>query len=138
MSIKYANLAALLLRVGFGLSMMLGHGLGKFQSLISGAEIHFPSILGLPPVIALSLAVLGEFVACIFIVIGLKTRLATIPAIATMAVAAFVVHSSDPWFASAAEGGSKEMATLYLLGFVAIYMLDSGKYSIDHKLSRVI
>jgi len=133
MSVQYSNLAALILRLGFGLSMMLGHGLGKFNTLISGDEIHFPSVLGFSPSVALGLAVLGEFFVCIFIVIGFKTRLASIPAILTMAVAAFVIHGNDPWFSQGASGGSKEMALLYMFGFIGIYLMDSGKYSIDHR-----
>ena len=136
MSVKFSDFAALVLRVGFGLNMLIGHGLSKFQTLISGDEINFPSVLGFSPSVALGLAVFGEFIACIFIVLGLKTRLASVPIILTMAIAAFVIHGPDPWFSMGAESGSKEMAILYLLGFLVIYMMDSGKYSLDHRLDN--
>lgn len=135
LSVKHIHLASLLLRLGFGLSMMIGHGYGKFLKLISGEEIKFAEVLGLSPEVGLALAVFAEFFACFFIVIGYKTRLASIPIILTMAVAAFVIHGGDPWFGS---GGSKEMAVLYLVGFIAVYMLDSGRYSLDHKLDNGI
>ena len=137
MSIKYADLAALVLRIGFGLNMAIGHGWGKFQNLISGDEIHFPSVLGFSPSVALALAVFAEFFCCLFIALGLKTRLAALPIIITMAVAAFVIHGGDPWFARG-EGSSKEMAILYLAGFICVYMLDSGKYSVDRSLASGI
>lgn len=127
------HLASLILRIGFGASMLIGHGWGKFQTLISGGEIHFPPVFGLPPVVALGLAVLAEFIACIFIILGYKTKLASFFMIITMFVAAFNIHWGDPWFSH--SGGSKEMAVLYLLAFVAIYVLDSGKYSLDKKFT---
>ena len=133
MSHSNFDIAALLLRLGFGLNMLVGHGWGKFLKLFSGEEIQFPSILGLSPTLGLSLAVLGEFVACIFIIIGYKTKYAAVFAIATMAVAAFIAHGSDPWFARGEP--SKEMAILYLVGFTSIYFMGSGKFSLDKKLS---
>ena len=138
MLIGNTNLASLVLRIGMGSYMALGHGAGKFQTLISGAEIHFPSLLGMPPVVGLALAVLAEFIACILIIIGYKTRYVAILPIIVMAYAAFIIHSSDPWFAKGAEGASKEMAMIYLIGFVAIYLLGSGKYSLDSRLNRIL
>ncbi|NNE27577.1 MAG: DoxX family protein [Saprospiraceae bacterium] len=133
MSHSNFDITALILRLGFGLNMIFGHGLGKFLKLFSGAEIKFPSILGLSPTLGLSLAVLGEFIACIFIILGYKTKYAVVFSIVTMAVAAFIAHGDDPWFSRG--GSSKEMAVLYLIGFVSIYFIGSGKFSLDHKLS---
>jgi len=138
MTLRYPDLAALVLRVGFGLYMLLGHGLGKFQSLIGGGEIQFPSILGLPASVCLGLAVFAEFLACIFIIVGYKTRLAALPVLMTMIIAAFMIHGNDPFFMQGAEGGSKEPAMLYLFGFLSIYLLGSGKYSVDDKMSSVL
>jgi putative oxidoreductase len=138
MTIQYPDLAALILRLGFGLYMLIGHGYGKLLNLLSGDEIKFFSFLGLSPKISLSLAVFAEFVACIFIIIGYKTRLATLPLIFTMLVAAFMVHGGDPWFMYKAEGGSKEPAMIYLIGFLSIYLLGSGKYSADDRSFNVV
>ena len=132
MSLSNIHLTALILRVGFGLNIVIGHGWGKFNRLISGEEINFPDVMGLPPTLGLSLAVLAEFVACLFIILGYKTKWAAVPVIITMAVAAFVIHSGDPWFG---KGGSKEMAVLYLVGFLAIFFTGSGKYSVDGRIS---
>ena len=139
MTLRYPDLAALTLRLGFGSYMLLGHGLGKFLKLIEGGEIKFLSVFGLSPTISLSLAVFAEFIACILIIVGYKTRLAALPLIITMLIAAFVVHNGDPYFMQkAAGGGSKEPAIIYLIGFVAIYLSGSGKYSIDDKLDSVL
>lgn len=128
------DLASLILRVGLGFFMVFGHGLGKLQMLISG-EIQFAALFGLSPAINLTIAVLAEFFAAILVMIGLKTRLASIPVIMTMAVAAFIVHFSDPLFA-ASGGGSKEFAAIYLIGYLGILFLGSGKYSLDALIEK--
>jgi len=122
------DLAALILRVGFGFFIAFGHGLGKLQMLVSG-NIQFPALFGISPTINLVLAVLAEFVAGIMVLIGLRTRLASIPLMITMLTAALVVHSGDPLFS--AGGASKEFALLYFVAFAGMFFLGSGKYSVD-------
>ncbi len=138
MTVVYPDLAALLLRLGFGSYMLFGHGYSKLMKLMSGDEIQFLALFGLSPKICLTLTVLGEFVCAILIIIGYKTRLAALPLIITMAVAAFMVHGGDPFFMQGTDGGSKEPAMIYLIGFLAIYLLGSGKYSIDERFDSVI
>jgi len=123
------DLAALVLRLGFGFFIAFGHGLGKLQMLLSG-NIQFPALFGISPTINLALATLAEFVAGIMVLIGLRTRLASIPLMITMATAAFLVHGADPLFA-ATGGASKEFALIFLFGFAGIFFLGSGKYSVD-------
>jgi len=132
------DIAALLLRVGIGGLMLFGHGLGKFQKLMAGGEIRFVEYFGLPASVNLGLAVFAEFFCAILIILGLKTRLASIPLAITMFIAAFVVHVNDAWFQmNAAEGsGSKEFALLYLIPVLALFFLGSGKYSIDALIDK--
>lgn len=124
----YSNLASLLMRLGFG-GMMLTHGWGKFNYLISG-ETSFLNPIGIGETPTLVLAVLAEFVVPIMLILGFKTRPASILAAITMFVAAFVVHASDPW-------EKQEFPLLYFVGFVGIFLLGSGKYSLDWKLKKV-
>lgn len=125
------DIGLLLLRIGFGSYMLFGHGWSKTMKLLSG-DFQFASVLGMPESISLGLAVLGEALCCLLIIVGFKTRLAAIPAAITMFVAAFVAHGNDPWFAANANGGgSKEMAMLYLIAFAGIALLGAGKYSLD-------
>lgn len=118
------NSGLLLLRVGFS-GMMLTHGIPKLLKMISG-DFSFGDPIGIGEPASLVLAVLGEVLFPILVIIGFKTRLAAIPVIITMAVAAFIVHAADPL-------GTKEMAILYLIAFIAIALLGAGKYSIDKK-----
>jgi putative oxidoreductase len=106
-------------------AMMLTHGLPKFQKLIAG-DFEFGDPIGIGATPSLFLAVIGEFICPILIIIGYKTRLASIPTAITMLVAGFIVHSDDPF-------GSKEKAFLYLVSFVTIALLGPGKFSIDKK-----
>jgi putative oxidoreductase len=99
------------------------------MKLLDGGEIQFGDPLGLGPAFTLVLAVGAEVFCSILIAIGLGTRLASIPLIITMFVAAFISHGPDPF-------RQKEMALLYLLFYVAFLIIGSRKYSIDYMLSR--
>lgn len=106
-------------------AMMLTHGLPKFQKLISG-DFEFGDPIGIGAAPSLFLAVIGEFICPILIIIGFKTRFAAIPAAITMAVAGFIAHAADPF-------GTKEKALLFLVAFITIALLGPGKFSIDKK-----
>lgn len=118
------NIGLLLLRIGFG-GIMLTHGIPKLLKMLSG-DFSFGDPIGIGEPASLVLAVLGEFLFPILVIVGFKTRLAAIPVIITMAVAAFIIHGADPF-------GTKEMAILYLIAFTAIALLGAGKYSVDRK-----
>lgn len=104
---------------------LLTHGWGKFNNLISG-NFEFPDPIGIGSSPSLSLAVIGEFVCPILIILGLKTRWAAIPSAITMFVAAFIQHSSDPF-------ADKEKALLFLVIFVVIFLVGPGRFSVDRK-----
>lgn len=125
MKTHFNDLALLLLRVGFG-GLMLTHGIPKLEMLSDPTSFGDP--IGVGPTASLILCLIGEVLAPILIIIGLKTKWAAIPAAITMAVAAFIVHASDPL-------GNKEMALLYLIAFVVIFLSGAGKYAIDDRLN---
>ena len=105
--------------------MMLTHGLPKFQKLISG-NLKFGDPIGIGEAPSLFLAVIGEFICPILVIIGYKTRLSAIPTAITMAVAAFIAHSADDF-------GTKEKALMYLVCFITIILLGPGKFGVDRK-----
>ena len=117
------DIGLLVLRVAISAPMMV-HGWAKFLKLVGGGEIHFADPIGIGEVPTLVLAVLGELVAPLLIIIGFKTKLSAIPAAITMAVAFFVVHAPAPF-------EEKELAFLYLIAFTAIALLGGGKFSVD-------
>ena len=121
------NIALLILRVVFAGSMLYGHGLGKLNRLLEG-NLSFSNPLGIGEIPTLILAVFSEFLAPIFIIIGYKTKFFSFFPVATMFVAAFIVHWGDPF-------GRVEKALLFLTVFVILMMTGPGKYSIDRKFS---
>ena len=128
-----ARNAGLLILRAVPAGIMMTHGWPKFQRLLDqwGSEegVKFFDFMGLGPEISLILTVLAELVAPALLIVGLQTRLAAIPAAFTMAVAAFVVHGSDPL-------GDKELALLYMVCFAAIAALGGGRWSVDGLLKK--
>lgn len=104
---------------------LLTHGYPKLLNLING-NTEFANPFGIGQAPTLFLAVIGEFICPLLLIIGFKTRWAAIPSAITMFVAAFMIHSADPF-------GVKEKALLFLVIFVAIMLLGPGKYSVDKR-----
>jgi putative oxidoreductase len=110
-------------------AFMLTHGYPKLMKLLAGGEIQFANPFGLGMYFSLVLAVFAEFFCSILVGLGIGTRLAAIPLIITMSVAAFIAHGSDPF-------GRKELALLYLVVFVFLLFTGSGKFSVDYFISK--
>ena len=122
------DLGKFILRIVFGGFMVFSHGWGKLIKLFTSTdEITFPDPIGLGTSTSFGLTVFAEFFCASLILVGLFTRYATIPLIITMLVAAFIILGADPF-------GKKEMALIYLLGYVSIYLLGPGKYSVDAQI----
>ncbi|WP_266204992.1 DoxX family protein [Pontibacter kalidii] len=124
------DVALLIARVGIA-ALMLVHGLPKLEQLFSAGPVQFPAVFGLSATTALALAVFAEVICSLLLLAGLATRLAAIPLIITMLVAAFVVHGADPF-------AQKELALLYLLPYVVLLLTGSGKYSLDYLLLQKV
>jgi len=118
---------ALILRI-IGGGFMLTHGWPKFQKLLDG-NLQFADPIGLGVGPSLFLTVFAEFFCGLLILLGLGTRLASIPSFITMFVAAFVVHGADPF-------KKKELALVYMLVYLALFLLGSGKFSIDNMIKK--
>lgn len=125
---SYLDLLSLVLRVTIA-AFMLTHGLGKLNLLFSGNEIQFADPFGMGATFSLGLAVFAEVVCSILIGLGLVTRLASIPLITTMLVAAFMIHAVDPF-------AKKEFALLYLIIYLVVFVIGSRKYSLDYLLLK--
>ncbi len=119
------NIGLAILRIG-GSGLLLTHGIPKLQRLFGEGPIEFADPIGIGPAPTLFLAVFAEFLCAILVLIGFKTRWATIPIIFTMLVAGLIQHAGDPF-------GSKEKSLLFLVIFVSILLLGPGSYSADRK-----
>jgi len=124
----FLNLIILIVRLSVA-ALMITHGLPKLSKLLAGGEIQFTDPFGLGPALSLVLVVFAEFFCSILIGIGLGTRLASIPLIITMFVAAFVAHADDPI-------AKKEMALLYLTFYLLLLVTGGRKFSVDYLITR--
>jgi putative oxidoreductase len=135
-----ASIGLLFLRLGIG-GYLITHGWGKLQMLLAGGAEKFGDPIGLGSTLSLVLVTTSEFLCALLIVLGLATRLAAVPVVITMAVAAFVIHAGDPWTMEAAANAffsgasktwfSKEPALLYLIPFLSLVFTGGGKISLD-------
>ena len=121
------NLCLLLMRLSAG-AFMLIHGMPKLQKLLNG-DFAFADPIGVGETTSLILAVFAEVICSVLLILGVSTRLATIPLITTMAVAAFLVHGADPF-------QKKELALLYLVIYITILVFGGGKFSLGKYLRK--
>lgn len=129
------SLGLLILRLGTGGLMVFGHGWGKLSNFSEGAA-NFGDPIGLGPTVSFALVVFAEFFCGIALAFGLLTRLALVPLVVAMAVAAFVHHAQDPLFVATSGMPAKEFALLYLIPFLALFFTGPGRYSVDGLLGR--
>jgi len=117
------DLGALLLRLTAGGTMFWHHGLVKLMKFgdLSGT---FYDPFGLGSTLSLVLILLAEVACAILVVLGLWTRLSTLPLIIGMAVAAFMANG-DGTFAQ------QELSFVYMMMFIVLFFTGSGKYSLD-------
>lgn len=121
-----SNAARLFLRLFVGV-LMLTHGIAKienFDTLVT----TFPDPIGLGP-LTLPLIILVEVGGSILLMVGFLTRLALIPLIFSMIVAAFLTF---PVFSLT----TSELPLVYLGIYVALFLSGPGKCSIDYLLDK--
>jgi putative oxidoreductase len=119
------DLALLLLRLWFGLSLALLHGWGKLVGFATYVGT-FPDPLGVGTQVSLVLAIIGELVCSVLLVLGLFTRAAALGAAITMAVAFWGVHGM-----MLRGEHSGELAFMYLGVFLALLFAGPGRFSMD-------
>lgn len=120
---RATDIGLLILRLGVGLAMAFGHGIGKIPP--SEGFVEGTAAMGFPvPVVFAWAAALSEFLGGILIALGLLTRPAALMLAGTMAVAAFVRHVADPF-------STKELALVYLVASLALLIAGAGRYALD-------
>ena len=117
------SLLLLVVRIIFGV-LLMNHGIQKWSNFQELSAV-FPDPLGLGSPISLGLAIFGDLVCSMAFIIGFMYRLAMLPMNFTMIVAFFIVHANDAF-------AVKELAFIYLIVFIIMYIAGPGKFSIDH------
>lgn len=123
------SLLLLSLRILLGVLLMT-HGVQKWLNFaeLSGS---FPDPLGLGSSVSLGLAIFAEVICSLGFIFGAFYRLALIPMIFTMGMAFFVIHANDPF-------AVKELAFVYLVIFVIMYITGPGKYALDRFVAKAL
>jgi putative oxidoreductase len=131
LSTKYStgafSTAMLVLRLGVGILMMM-HG---YDKLVHFAKYQhdFMNFLGIGSTMSLALVVFAEFFCSLFLVLGLFTRLATIPLIIATCVMIFKAHKGDIF-------GDGEHAALFLVGYLVLLLVGPGRASADSMVGK--
>ena len=120
-----ADVGLLLVRLWFGTTLALAHGLGKVSDLGNftskvASKVPLAEILG--PAAALS-----EFLGGLFFAVGFLTRPAAFLMFTTMMVAGFHIHSADPF-------AKKELAFAIGIAALSVLVAGPGKLSVDQWL----
>lgn len=121
------DFAKLVLRIGFG-GFFLLHGIHKLfgdLSFIEGKFVEF----GMPAFFAYAVY-LGEVVAPVLIIIGLWTRLSAFIGVASSVVIVILMHADHLFTLSKTGAWVIEPVGTFLVGFLAIMLLGSGKYAV--------
>lgn len=122
------SILILCLRLFFGALFMM-HGLDKLTHF-NELSTTYTSVLGLGSYMTLMLSIFTELCCSIFLMTGLLVRITVIPMIVAMAVAFFDVHD-----AMMPEG---ELALIYLILFIILYLTGPGRYSIDYLIDTKV
>ena len=139
------SIGLLILRLGTA-GYLATHGWGKLQMLLAGQHVMCGDPIGIGSKLSLVLVVFAEFVCALLVLVGAVTRLASIPVVINMCVAAFVAHGSDPWtmskaaelfFSGASKSwASKQPALMFATVFLALIFTGAGLYSVDGLLAK--
>lgn len=125
---KNIDIGLLILRLALGV-LMLFHGVAKLIHGLSEIE-GLLSSKGLPGFIAYGVYI-GEIIVPLLIIVGYRTRLASVVYAVNMLVALFLVHAPDIFSLSKTGGWAVELIGLYLFGSIALIFTGAGKYSIS-------
>ena len=77
--------------------------------------------------VSLVMILLAEVGCSVLLILGLLTRLATLPLIFGMVVVTFVIHGEDPFAA-------KELSILYIGMYIVLLLIGGGRFSLDEMI----
>lgn len=123
-----SDFGKLLLRLMVG-GLMLFHGIAKING---GIDFIITKVTqeGFPEFLAYGVYI-GEVVAPLLIILGLKTRFASFVVVLTMAFAIYLVHANDLFEITKTGAWAIELQMMYLLSALALMFLGAGKLSFD-------
>ncbi|MCA1695268.1 MAG: DoxX family protein [Actinobacteria bacterium] len=125
---RAADLGPLFIRLGIGL-VFIWHGWQKFDGGVSNFARYLASLNVPFPEVVAWLQVIAEGVGGALVIVGLFTRIVTLPLIAVM-VGAILLVKVDVGFVVADAPGA-ELETLLLAGLLGVLFIGPGRLSLD-------
>ena len=125
------NLGLFFIRVAFGLSLFLKHGVEKITGFNRMAQ-DFPDPFHIGARLSLSVATVSDVVAAVLVIVGLAARPSAFFIVCNILVAWLFFHHAM-FFGEQSDHG--EVCVLYICAFSAVVMCGPGRYSIDALLS---
>lgn len=119
---RWFDSAILFMRIFIG-ATMLTHGIGKLQNY-NAIVNSFPDPLGIGSAVSFAIITFVEVGCSVLIIMGLFTRLATLPLIFGMFVATFIAFP-DKSFAAG------ELSFVYMGIYIMLLISGGGRYAID-------
>jgi len=126
---KNTDLGLLILRITVAV-LMLFHGFAKLGH-IDGIK-NMLSSNGLPELMAYGVYI-TEIIAPIFIIIGYRTRLASLAFFLGMLFIIFLAHANDIFSISDKGALQNELIYFYTFGSIALCFAGAGKYALSTK-----
>jgi putative oxidoreductase len=123
----HTDLGILLLRLVFG-GLFIYIGYQKIEHYDQYLPM-FKDYTGLGVKMSYNLVIFAEFFCGLLVAIGLFTRLAVIPILIAMIVVVFIALKGQAF-------NDKQLAFLFLVLSLVIFILGGGKYSVDALLFR--
>jgi putative oxidoreductase len=120
----------LLFRLLAGFALLRVHGWEKVAYY--EAELRsIPDPFGLGGGVNVAIAIFSDVFCALLVMLGLFTRLASLPILGTTLVGLLFVHINDPWH-------GRDVPLVYSIMFLVILLLGPGKYSLDGALSNAL
>lgn len=119
---RWFDSAILFMRIFIG-AMMLTHGIGKLQNY-NAIVNSFPDPLGIGSAASFAIITFVEVGCSVLIIMGLFTRLATLPLIFGMFVATFIAFPEKSFAAG-------ELSFVYMGIYIMLLISGGGRYAID-------
>ena len=119
----------LFLRVAVGASLFLKHGWEKISDFSRMAQ-HFPDPIHIGPVPSLAIALAGDAICSLLVMLGFFTRPAAFFAACNIAVAWTLVHHLA-FFGHGNGPDHGEVCVLYIAVLLSLAIAGPGRYSLD-------
>jgi putative oxidoreductase len=118
------NVASLLVRLVFGIILLVHHGIPKLMAF-GNLQYKFPDPFHIGSRWSLCMAIFAEVFCSVLVILGFLTRIALVPLVILLGVALVMIHHLH------APLADTELAWVYFAAFFALLLVGPGRISVD-------